>query len=110
MLAAPGKFGFFESRICVQVKSQQNPIERTVLDAPGGVTKKVNATYGLLPCWGGFKRSIDRDETQQFFHVRLWEADDLIDELLGVYDNLDADLQALIPLKRVWTLAAPDAT
>jgi restriction system protein len=94
----------------VQVKSQQSPIERTVLDALGGVMKKVNATHGLLVCWGGFKSSIDRDETQQFFHVRLWDADDLIDELLGVYDKLDADLRALVPLKRVWTLAAPDET
>ena len=74
----------------------------------GGVMKKVNATHGLLVCWGGFKSSIDRDETQQFFHVRLWDADDLIDELLGVYDKLDADLRALVPLKRVWTLTAPD--
>lgn len=108
ILAAPGTFGFSEPRICVQVKSQQNPIERTVLDALGGVMKKVNATHGLLVCWGGFKSSIDRDETQQFFHVRLWDADDLIDELLGVYDKLDADLRALVPLKRVWTLAALD--
>ena len=110
ILAAPGTFGFSEPRICVQVKSQQSPIERTVLDALGGVMKKVNATHGLLVCWGGFKSSIDRDETQQFFHVRLWDADDLIDELLGVYDKLDADLRALVPLKRVWTLAAPEET
>jgi hypothetical protein len=55
-------------------------------------------------CWGGFKSSIDRDETQKFFHVRLWDAD----ELLAVSDKLDADVRALIPLKRVRTLAAPD--
>jgi len=41
-------------------------------------------------------------------HVRLWDAYALIDELLGVYDKLDADLRALIPLKRVWTRTAPD--
>jgi len=41
-------------------------------------------------------------------HVRLWDADALIDELHGVYDKLDADLRALIPLQRVWTLAATD--
>ena len=110
ILAAPGTFGFSEPRICLQVKSEQSPIERTVRDALGGVMKEVNATHGLLVCWGGFKSSIDRDETQQFLHVRLWDADDLIDELLGVSDNLDADLRALIPLKRVWTLAAPDET
>jgi restriction system protein len=81
-----------------------------VLDALGGVMKKVNATRGLLVCWGEFKGCIDRDETQQFFHVRPWDGDDLVNELLGVYDKLDADVRALIPLKRVWTLAAPDET
>lgn len=108
ILAAPGTFGFAEPRICVQVKSQQNPIERTVLDALGGVMKKVNATHGLLVCWGGFKVSIDKEEAQQFFHVRLWDADDLIDELLVIYDQLDADIRAQLPLKRVWTLAAAE--
>lgn len=108
ILAAPGTFGFSEPRICVQVKSQQSPIERAVLDALGGVVKKVNATHGLLVCWGGFKSSIDRDETQQYFHVRLWDSDDVIDELLKVYDKLDADIRAQIPLKRVWTLAGAD--
>ncbi len=109
ILAAPGTFGFAEPRICVQVKSQQSPIERAVLDALGGVMKKVSATHGLLVCWGGFKSSIDREEAQQFFHVRLWDADDLVDELLKVYDQLDADVRAQIPLKRVWTLANPES-
>lgn len=108
ILAAPGTFGFAEPRICVQVKSQQTPIERTVLDALGGVMKKVSATHGLLVCWGGFKGSIDKEEAQQFFHIRLWDADDLIDELLAVYDKLDADIRAQLPLKQVWTLAAPE--
>lgn len=110
ILAAPGTFGFAEPRICVQVKSQQSPVERAVLDALGGVMKKVNATHGLLVCWGGFKGSVNKEEAQQFFHVRLWDADNLIDELLAVYDKLDADIRAHLPLKRVWTLAAVDET
>ncbi|WP_080406100.1 restriction endonuclease [Burkholderia ubonensis] len=105
ILAAPGTFGFAEPRICVQVKSHQSPVERTVLDALGGVMKKVNASHGLLVSWGGFKGSVDKEETQQYFHMRLWDSDDLIDELLAVYDKLDADIRAQLPLKRVWTLA-----
>jgi len=108
ILAAPGTFGFAEPRICVQIKSQQSPVERAVLDALGGVMKKVNATHGLLVAWGGFKGSVDKEEAQQFFHVRLWDANDLIDELLAVYDKLDADVRAQLPLKRVWTLAVAD--
>lgn len=108
ILAAPGTFGFAEPRICVQVKSQQTPVERAVLDALGGVMKKVNATHGLLVCWGGFKGSVSKEEASQFFHMRLWDADDLIDELLAVYEKLDADIRAQLPLKRVWTMAAAD--
>jgi restriction system protein len=59
--------------------------------------------------WGGFKTSINREEAQQFFHARLWDADDLIDELLTVYDKLDADVRAMLPLKRVWTLTSADS-
>lgn len=109
ILAAMGTFGFSEPRICVQVKSQQSPVERAILDALGGVMNRVKATHGLLVCWGGFKSSYDKEEAQQFFNVRLWDANDLIDELLAVYDNLDADVRAQIPLKRVWTLAASDS-
>ena len=66
ILAAPGTFGFAEPRICVQVKSQQSPIERTVLDALGGVMKKVNATLGLLVCWGGFKSASTETRRSSF--------------------------------------------
>lgn len=110
ILAAPGTFGFAEPRICVQVKSQQTPVERAVLDALGGVMKKVHATHGLLVCWGGFKGSVSKEEAQQFFHIRLWDANDLINELLTIYDKMDADTRAQLPLKRVWTLAAADET
>ncbi len=105
ILASSGVLGFAEPRICVQVKSQDTPCERAVLDALGGVMKKVNATHGLLVCWGGFKSSIDKEAAQQFFHVRLWDADDLIDSMLAVYDKLDAGIRADLPLKQVWVLA-----
>ncbi len=51
---------------------------------------------------------MSKEEAQQFFHMRLWDADDLIDELLAVYDKLDADIRAELPLKQVWILAATD--
>jgi restriction system protein len=110
ILAAPGTFGFSEPRICVQVKSQQSPIERGVLDALGGVMKKVGASHGLLVCWGGFKGSVSKEEAQQFFQVRLWDADDLIDEMQAVYERLDVDIKSQVPLKRVWTLADAEET
>ena len=60
---------------------------------------------GLLVSWGGFKSSIDREIPTQFFRVRLWDQDDLIDALLANYDKIDEDLRTDIPLKRSWTVA-----
>lgn len=37
--------------------------------------------------------------------MRLWDQNDLIDQLFSVYDKLDEDLRAEIPLKRIWAVA-----
>ena len=40
----------------------------------------------------------------QFFRVRVWDADDLIEAVFRNYHKLDKELQAELPLKRAWTL------
>lgn len=108
LLAAPGPLGFEEPRIVVQVKSQQAPLDRPTLDQLLGTMSNVQADRGLLVSWGGFKSSVRREEAQQFFRVRLWDSDDLLDQLFALYDKLDDDLKAEIPLKHMWTIAVPD--
>jgi restriction system protein len=108
LLAAPGPLGFGRPRICVQVKSTAAPVDRPTLDQLIGTMQNVHAEQGLLVSWGGFKSSIDREEAAQFFRVRLWDQDKLVEQILGHYESLDADLRAELPLKRVWTLAAQD--
>ncbi len=105
ILAAPGTLGFGQPRICVQVKSQDTPLERAVLDQLVGTMQNVGAEQGLLVCWGGFKPTVKRELPRQFFKVRLWDQNDLIDEFLANYDKLDEDLRAELPLKRIWTVA-----
>ncbi len=68
----------------------------------------VRADHGLLVSWGGFKQSVERERATQFFRVRLWNRNDLIENLLSNYDNLDEDLRSELPLKRIWTITAPD--
>lgn len=70
--------------------------------------QNVQADQGLLVAWGGFKSSVDREALTQFFRVRLWDQDDLIDQLLVQYDKLSDELRAELPLKRVWTVAGPE--
>jgi len=108
LLAAPSTLGFGHPRICVQVKSQSGQLDRPVLDQLVGTMQHVGADQGLLVCWGGFKQTILRELPRLFFKVRLWDQNDLIDQFLAVFDKLDEELRAEVPLKRVWTVATPD--
>lgn len=67
--------------------------------------QNVQAEQGLLVSWGGFKVTVDKEIPAQFFRVRLWDQDTLIEELLRHYNELDEDLRADLPLKWIWTVA-----
>ncbi len=67
-----------------------------------------HAEQGLLVAWGGFKPTVMKELPAQFFRVRLWNQQQLIDELVADYDKLDPDIRAEIPLKRIWTLATEE--
>lgn len=54
--------GFGSPKICVQVKTQDTPVDRPTLDQLGGVMNNVQAEYGLLVSWNGFKDSVAREE------------------------------------------------
>ncbi len=108
ILASPGPLGFGSPRICVQVKSSDVPVDLPTLNQLVGSMQLVQADQGLLVSWGGFKSSIDREVPSQFFRVRLWDQDDVVDALLNNYDRLDESFRAEIPLKRVWTVTEID--
>ena len=108
ILAAPEPFGFGNPRICVQVKTGDTPIDRPTLDQLVGSMTNFNAEQGLLVSWAGFKTSVDKEIRSQFFRIRLWDQNAIINELLTVYDKLNEDLKAELPLKRIWTLNLPE--
>jgi restriction system protein len=108
ILAAPGALGFGEPRLCVQVKSGDSPVDLPTLNQLIGAMQNVHAQHGLLVSWGGFKSSVEREIPTQFFRVRTWDQDTIIDELLASYDKLDAELRAELPFKRIWSLTTPD--
>jgi predicted Mrr-cat superfamily restriction endonuclease len=61
----------------------------------------------VTAAWAGcivVSRSAFRTDNH-FFQVRLWDQDDLIDQLLAHYDKLDAGIRAELPLKRMWAVA-----
>lgn len=105
ILAAPGPMGFGEPKICVQVKSGDTPLDTPTLNQLIGTMQNVQAKHGLFVSWGGFKGSVDKEKATQFFRVRLWDRDDLIEQLLENYEKLDVNIRAELPLKRIWTVA-----
>lgn len=108
ILAGSGAMGFASPRICVQVKSSSAPCDVTVLRGLKGTMGDFKADQGLLVSWGGFKDTVLKESAQSFFHVRLWDSGELIRALLKSYETLDEDVQAQLPLKRLWTLAVGD--
>ena len=58
---------------------------------------------------GAVKSWVDREEASQFFKVRLWDQNELIEQLLTHYDKLDDEIRADLPLKRIWTVAVPES-
>ena len=108
LLASSGSLGFASPKICVQVKSTEDAIERVVLDQLVGTMAHVGAEYGLLVSWGGFRSSIIRDIPTQFFKVRLWSRLEILNEFLENYDRLDDEIKQEIPLRRIWVLDTKD--
>ena len=110
IMAAPGPLGFGQPKIVVQVKSGDTPIDRATVDQLIGTMQNVRAEQGLFVSWGGFKSSVEKEKARQFFRVRLWDQQALIDQILEHYDKLDEDLRAELPLKRIWTVAQTEDT
>lgn len=104
ILASPDTLGFGNPKICVQVKTYDNPVDRPTLDQLIGTMSNYNADYGLLVSWSGFKSSVIKEIPKQFFKVRLWDSKKVIEEIFNNYDRLDDKIKAEIPLKRVWML------
>ena len=108
ILAGAGPLGFGEPRLCVEVKSENSPIDRPTVDKLPGAVSKFGAQEGLFISWSGFKSNVQRELASSFFSVRLWTQKELLEALFAVYDNLDEDIKAEIPLKRIWTVAIQD--
>lgn len=107
VLAGGGPLGMEPPRICVQVKSGDSPVDVKVVRELQGVLSSVNADQGLLVAWAGLTKPADTEARSQFFRIRVWTADDVIEAATSVYDALEDAVQAELPLKRIW-IAVPE--
>jgi restriction system protein len=104
IVAGRGPMGFDQPRLCVQVKSSSGPVNVDILQRLHGSMKKVGADQGLLVSWGGFNSKVPAEARDQFFVVRLWDSGELIQAILDNYEKMSPEIQAELPLKRVWIL------
>jgi restriction system protein len=109
ILGGRGPLGLDDPRLCVQVKSQNSPADVTVYRTLQGTMQTYKAEQGLLVCWGGFNKVVLAEARQGHFAVRLWDSRDLVEAIYRAYERLPAEIQAELPLKRVWMLVLEDA-
>ncbi len=104
IIAGRGPMGFDSPRLCVQVKSGDQQQDVRLLRELRGTMQNFNAQHGLFVSWGGFKRSVIIEARRQFFEIRLWDADTVVDAVLRYYDQFPEDFKVKLPLKHIWTL------
>jgi len=108
ILAGAGPLGFGRPRLCVEVKSESSPIDRSTVDKLLGAISKFSADEGLFVSWSGFRSTVQKELASSFFKVRLWSQKELLEALFTNYEHLDDDLKAELPLKKIWTVAIPN--
>lgn len=104
ILAASGTLGFEQPRICVQVKSTTSQVDVKILRELQGVMRKVKAELGLLVSWSGFNNKVLSEAKEEFFFIRLWTADDILENIFKYYDKFSDEFKTELPLKRFWLL------
>jgi restriction system protein len=105
IIAGMGPMGFDVPRLIVQVKSGDSPSDVSVIRELEGVMRRFGADQCLFVSWAGFRSSVFKEFRQNYFKVRLWDAGTLVAALLECYEKLEPDLQAELPLKRIWMIA-----
>jgi restriction system protein len=103
IVAGRGVLGL-DDPILVQVKSG-GAVGHPVVSQLQGVMASLGARQGLLVAWGGVTKPARDALKQNQLSVRVWEAADVVDGVLARYEQLDEDIKAKLPLKRVWMLA-----
>jgi restriction system protein len=109
IVAGKGPLGFETPRLAVQVKSTDSPADAATVQQLRGAMAATKADHGLFVSWAGYRGSLNWQGTiNQHFDIRLWTDADLIEALQSCYDQLPADVQAELPLQRVWALVPSD--
>lgn len=104
IIAGRGPLGLDSPTLIVEVKSEAGPIGAQIVRGLQGAMSSHKADQGLLVAWGGLNKPATAAIRTDRLSIRVWDADDVLDELFAAYDNLPDETRARIPLKRAWVL------
>lgn len=104
ILAGTGPLGLDSPTLIVEVKSGSAAIGAPVVRGLQGAMLSHRADQGLLVAWGGITKEAKAEIRKDRLTMRVWDADELIDQVFEVYERLEETLRAEIPLKQAWVL------
>ena len=104
ILAGSGPLGLDSPTLIVEVKSESGQVPAPIVRGLQGAMLSHRADQGLLVAWGGITKDARREIRTDRLSMRVWSADDILDQLFEVYDRLPDETRASIPLKRAWVL------
>jgi restriction system protein len=104
IIAGRGTLGLDSPRIVAQCKSEKSQVGIDVVTRLRGTIQSAGAEQGLLVAYAGITRQAQTELEKNLFSVKVWDADDVVDELFSVYGKLSSEMRSRIPLKQVWTL------
>jgi restriction system protein len=102
LLAGRGPLGMDSPRVVVQVKSQMTTVSSEVVSQLLGVMNNYSADQALLVALGGITAPAKREHKNQWFKFRLWTLETVVEAVYRNYDVLPSEIQAKLPLKRIW--------
>jgi restriction system protein len=109
VLAGMGPLGMDSPKLVVQVKSQTGAVSDTVLQQLNGAIHRFQADQALLVTFGGVTGPARTYLETQYFNIRVWAIDDIIQSIYKHYSVLDSEMKARLPLKQIWVPIDPEA-
>jgi len=104
ILAGRGPFGLDAPTLIVEVKSEPGAVGSTVVRSLHSAMAQHKADQGLLVAYGGVSSPARKEFRALRTQLRIWDAEQLLDQLFSVYDRLPPATRARIPLKQAWVL------
>jgi restriction system protein len=108
VLAGMGPLGMDSPKLVVQVKSQTGAVSDTVLQQLNGAIHRFQADQALLVTFGGVTGPAKSYLETQYFNIRVWTIDDIIQAIYEHYLVLDNEMKARLPLKQIWVPISQD--